>query len=342
MCNAISGCMVRGTMKAAVIGVGAIGRNHARLYNEIEGVELVAVADNDPAAAARVGGQLHTKSYGDYREMLKQEQIDVISVSVPTMLHHQVALDCIAAGVNVLVEKPIAATVAEGEAMIAAAAKAGVKFTVGHIERFNPAIIELKRRLDAGEIGRVFQVHARRLGPFPARIRDVGVVIDLAIHDVDIMRYLVGSEVSRVYAETAQNLNTAHEDLLSGLLRFSNGTIGVLDINWLTPTKIRELQVTGEKGMFLASYLTQDLFFYENDYVNTEWDTISNITGVSEGKMVRLRIDRKEPLRVELESFIRCVASDTAPLVSGEDGLHALAVVQKIVESGEQNQALDL
>ncbi len=329
-------------MRAAVIGVGAIGRNHARLYNEIENVELVAVADNDPAAAARVGGQLHTRSYGDYREMLAQERIDAVSVSVPTMLHHQVALDCIAAGVNVLVEKPIAATVAEGEAMIAAATKAGVKFTVGHIERFNPAIIELKQRLDAGEIGRVFQVHARRLGPFPARIRDVGVVIDLAIHDVDIMRYLVGSEVSRVYAETAQNLNTAHEDLLSGLLRFDNGTIGVLDINWLTPTKIRELQVTGEKGMFLASYLTQDLYFYENDYVNTEWDTISNITGVSEGKMVRLRIDRKEPLRVELESFIRCIATDTAPIVSGADGLHALAVVQKIVESGEQNRAIDL
>ena len=329
-------------MRAAVIGVGAIGRNHARLYNEIEDVELVAVADNDPAAAARVAGQLHTKSYGDYREMLKQERIDAVSVSVPTMLHHQVALDCIAAGVNVLVEKPIAATVAEGEAMIAAAAKAGVKFTVGHIERFNPAIIELKRRLDEGEIGRVFQVHARRLGPFPARIRDVGVVIDLAIHDVDIMRYLVGSEVSRVFAETAQNLNTAHEDLLSGLLRFDNGTIGVLDINWLTPTKIRELQVTGEKGMFLASYLTQDLYFYENDYVNTEWDTISNITGVSEGKMVRLRIDRKEPLRVELESFIRCIANDTTPVVSGADGLHALAVVQKIVESGEQNRAIDL
>jgi UDP-N-acetylglucosamine 3-dehydrogenase len=329
-------------MRAAVIGVGAIGRNHARLYNEIEGVELVAVADSDAAAAARVGGQLHTRHYGDYRAMLEQEQLEAVSVAVPTMLHHQVALDCLAARLNVLVEKPIAATVAEGEAMIAAANKAGVKFTVGHIERFNPAIIELKRRLDAGEIGRVFQVHARRLGPFPARIRDVGVVIDLAIHDVDIMRYLIGSEVQRVYAETAQNLNTAHEDLLSGLLRFEGGTIGVLDINWLTPTKVRELMVTGEKGMFLASYLTQDLYYYENDYINAEWDTISNITGVSEGKMVRLRIDRKEPLRVELESFIRCIATDTAPVVSGADGLRALEVVQKIVEAGEQHRAIDL
>lgn len=327
---------------AAVIGVGAIGRNHARLYNEIEGVELVAVADNDPAAAARIGGQLHTKSYGDYREMLANERLDVVSVSVPTMLHRQVALDCIAAGVNTLVEKPIAATVAEGEEMIAAAKKAGVKFTVGHIERFNPAIIELKKRLDAGELGRIFQIHARRLGPFPARIRDVGVVIDLAIHDVDIMRYLLGSDVTRVYAETDQNLNTAHEDLLSGLLRFESGAIGVLDINWLTPTKIRELQVTGEKGMFLASYLTQDLYFYENDYINSEWDTISNISGVSEGRMIRLRIDRKEPLRAELESFIHAVSDNKEPLVSGEDGLKALAVVQQIVASGEQHEMITL
>ncbi len=329
-------------MRTAVIGVGAIGRNHARLYNEIENAELVAVADNDPATAARVAAQLHTKHYGDYREMLAAERLDAVSVCVPTMLHHQVALDCLAAGLNVLVEKPIAATVAQGGEMIAAAAQAGVKFTVGHIERFNPAIIELKRRLDEGEIGRVFQVHARRLGPFPARIRDVGVVIDLAIHDVDIMRYLVGSEVQRVYAETAQNLNTAHEDLLSGLLRFANGTIGVLDINWLTPTKIRELMVTGEKGMFLASYLTQDLYFYENDYINAQWDTISNIAGVSEGKMVRLRIDRKEPLRVELESFLRCIAEDTPPVVSGADGLAALDVVQKIVDAGEQNRAISM
>src|SRR5205814_9486836 len=148
-------------------------------------------------------------------------------------------------GIHLLVEKPIAFTVEEGAEMIRLAAEAGVVLTVGHVERYNPAIIALKQRLLAGDLGRVYQIHARRLGPFPARVRDVGVVIDLATHDADIMRYLTGAEALRVSAETAQRIHTDHEDLLSGLIRFADDTIGVLDINWLTPTKIRELLVTG-------------------------------------------------------------------------------------------------
>ena len=136
--------------------------------------------------------------------------------------------------------------------------------TVGHIERFNPAVVELQARLRAGELGRVFQVHARRVGPFPERVRDVGVVLDLAPHDIDVMRFLLDSEVARVQAETEQRINTEHEDMLAGVLRFANGVVGVLDINWLTPTKIRELSVLGERGMFVVDYLARELTFYEN------------------------------------------------------------------------------
>ncbi len=325
-------------IRVAVIGVGAMGRNHVRIYNEMDDVELVGVADGDFAVAEKVGKKFGVTPYADYRELLEKERPDAASIAVPTSIHKEVAMDCISAGVHVLVEKPIAATVGDGREMIGAARENGVVLAVGHVERFNPAIIELRRRIGEGQLGRIFQIHARRLGPFPSRIRDVGVVIDLATHDLDVMRFVTGAEVIRVYAETEQRIHTAHEDLLSGLLRFDNGVIGVLDINWLTPTKIRELTVTGERGMFQVNYLTQDLYFFQNDYAELLWDGLSRLSGVSEGNMVRLRIEKKEPLLAELEHFLRCVREGYRPMVSGEDGLKALEIAQRVVESGAKNR----
>src|SRR6185295_12500511 len=201
-------------------------------------------------------------------------------------------------GVALLVEKPLAATLDEGKRLRDLAAEAGVALTVGHIERFNPAVIELKRRLSAGELGRVFQVHARRVGPFPERVRDVGVVLDLAPHDIDVMRFLLGSEVTRVQAETEQRINTDHEDMLAGVLRFANGVVGVLDVNWLTPTKIRELSVLGERGMFVVDYLARELTFYENAHLSgqpVDW-AARHLKGVSEGPVRRLHVEKREPL----------------------------------------------
>ena len=281
-----------------MIGAGAMGRNHLRVLNDLEQAELVGLADVDEATAQRAARPYGVAHYMDYEKLLDEQQPQAAEVAVPTVLHREVALEATARGIHLLVEKPVAHTVEEGREMIEAARAAGVILTVGHIERYNPAILELHKRLQRAELGRVFQMHSRRLGPFPPRVRDVGVVIDLSTHDVDIMRFLTGSEVTRVYAETARRIHTDHEDLLSGLLRFTDNSIGVLDINWLTPTKIRELTVTGEKGMFFVNYLTQDLYFYENNYIKTDWDTISNIAGVSEGDMVRLRIDKVEPLKV--------------------------------------------
>jgi UDP-N-acetylglucosamine 3-dehydrogenase len=326
----------------AVIGAGAMGRNHLRVLNDLPVARLVGVADVDEATAARAARLYGITPYVDYRRLLDQEKPEAVVVAVPTVMHREVALEVISRGISLLIEKPIASTVVEGEEILAAATSAGVLLTIGHIERYNPAIVELHRRLQNAELGRVFKMHARRLGPFPPRVRDVGVVIDLAPHDVDIMRYLSGAEVTRVYAETARRIHTEHEDLLSGLLRFQDDSIGVLDINWLTPTKIRELMITGEKGMFHVNYLTQDLYFYENNYIKTDWDAMSNITGVSEGDMVRPRIDKNEPLKVELERFLRAVRGEEAELVSGEDGLAALRIVHKIVESGLQGKAVYL
>jgi predicted dehydrogenase len=234
----------------------------------------------------------------------------------------------------VLVEKPIAATLDQAWKLLNIANQRNRVLTVGHIERFNPAIIELKNRLDNGELGRVFQVHARRVGPFPTRIQDVGVIKDLAIHDLDIMHYVTGSYVDRVYAEAKSTIHERCEDMFVGTLHFMDNTIGLLEINWLTPTKIRELYVTGDRGMYRVNYITQDLCFFENaEFNNSDWSPLNLIRGVSEGAIIQYAIKKKEPLRNELESFIGYLQGKANRLVSGLDAIEALRVAMALVES---------
>lgn len=321
-------------LKVAVVGAGSMGMNHLRVLKDFdeEHVELVGVAEPHETSLNNAIRRFNVAGYTDYRRMVEETKPDLVAVVVPTHLHFEVAAYVIDQGISVLIEKPMTNTVEEAEMLLCLARVRGVKIAVGHVERFNPAIIELKRRLIAGELGHLFHLHARRLGPFPPRIRDVGVTLDLATHDVDVMRYLADSEVERAFAETQRHIHTSREDLLLAVLRFHNQVIGVLDVNWLTPTKVRELTVTGEKGMFLVNYLTQDVYFYENDYTPTTWDALSRITGVSEGTMTRLKVQKAEPLRLEYEDVLTALRSDIQPTVTGEDGLAVLKVIQQLVE----------
>jgi predicted dehydrogenase len=247
------------------------------------------------------------------------------------------------AGAHVLIEKPIAATVEEGQHLIAKAKSVGRQLMVGHIVRFNPAIQALKQKLEAGELGRIFQVFCRRAGPFPSRILDVGVVVDLAPHDIDLMRFLTGADPIRVYAETEQRLHTNHEDLLWGVLRFADGITGSLEINWLTPTKVRETLVLGERGLFRVDDLTQDLYFYENAHAkDVQWTALQTLKGVTEGSMTRFAIQRFEPLKAELQSFIKSIKDEKPVPISGEDGLAALKISLALVESGRNHQVIEL
>jgi UDP-N-acetylglucosamine 3-dehydrogenase len=322
------------SIKAAVIGAGAMGSSHARVYAEMDDVVLAGVADPETAAAQKIARRYGATSYGDYRVLLEVERPDVVSVAVPTRLHATIGTDVMSQGAHVLVEKPLALSIEEGLQLIDAADRYGVKLAVGHIERFNPAVVEIKRRLDDRELGRLFQMHARRLSPFPGRVQDVGVILDLATHDIDVMRHLVGCDVERAFAETDQKAHFSCEDLVSALLRFSNGVIGILDVNWLTPTKVRQLVVLGERGMYVADYLTQDVLWYKNHPAHAAWDTLSGFRGAWEGEMVKLHFDKKEPLRAELESFVATVRDDTEPLVSGEDGLAIISLSMTLIESG--------
>ncbi|MCW1968880.1 MAG: Gfo/Idh/MocA family oxidoreductase [Anaerolineae bacterium] len=327
--------------KVGVVGVGAMGRNHARVYSEMPNVELVGVADmfasNASQAARRYGGA----DYTDYRKMLDEQHPQAVSVAVPTGDHLEVALEVAQRGIHLLIEKPIAFDVAEARQIIQICADCGVVLAVGHVERFNPAVIELKQRLLQGELGRIFQVDARRQSPFPARVRDVGVVVDLAVHDLDLMRYVTDAEFTRVFAETQRQIHSTHEDLLTALFRLSNGAVGTLSVNWLTPAKVREMRVLGERGMFHVDYITQDLYFYENGTTAGEWDALRQLRGMSEGRMIRHVVNKREPLRAELESFLRAV--NGAPVaVSGEDGLKAVMLAQAIITSSVKEQVVKL
>ena len=332
-------------LRAGVVGLGMMGRNHVRVWDEaVDGVELVAVADPDPEAVARATSGRRARGFADAERMLAEEELDLVSIVAPTSLHLPVTLAALRAGANVLVEKPIAATREEATEMIEAAEAAGRMLTVGHIERFNPAIRELRRRLAAGELGRIFQVKATRLGPFPARIRDVGVVVDLAPHDLDVMRYLVDSEPIRLYAETERRIHTEHEDLFNGVIKFANGVVGVLDINWLTPTKRRSLTVTGERGMFLANYIDQDLVLFSNPDAAETWVNAgagAQITSVGEGEMTRFSIRRQEPLAVELDEFARAVRAGDPPPVAPRDAMIALLLARMMVDSSTAGRVID-
>lgn len=331
------------TLKTAVIGVGAMGANHARVYSDMPGSTLVGVSDVDSQTADKTAKRYRTNAYTDFLKMLDEQKPDAVTIAVPTVDHLAVALQVIQRGIHLLIEKPIAFSEEEGRLIMNSAAAAGVQLMIGHIERFNPAVVELKKQLESDALGRVFKIDAYRQGPFPARIKDVGVVIDLAVHDLDVMRYVSGSEIVRVYAETERRIHSTREDLMTCLVRMEDFTVGTLNINWLTPTKIRELHVTGECGMFRVDYLTQDLYFFENSTANSEsWETLRILRGVSEGRMIRYVVAKKEPLLAEQEAFLAAVRGEIPVAVTGEDGLKALVLAQAVVRSGLEHRAISL
>jgi UDP-N-acetylglucosamine 3-dehydrogenase len=326
-------------IRVGVIGAGVMGRNHLRVLSDIEGVDLVAVCDADRRAAEWAAQQRRIRPYVSSWEMLSREGLNFVVIAAPTKYHHRLALEALEKGCHVLVEKPIAADLAQARQMVTMAARQRLILAVGQIERFNPAVRELKRLLDQRYLGRIFQIRALRLGPFPTRIRDVGVVADLATHDLDVMTYLLGRRVVRMYSETHSKINTQHEDMLNAVLKFEDGVIGVLDVNWLTPTKVRQLSVLGERGLFQLNYLTQELLYFEN------MDLASNgsgvYSGVSEGDMTRFQIRQAEPLRAELTSVLNSIRQGSPPEVDGEAGYNALALALSLVSAGEEGRVIE-
>lgn len=328
--------------RGLIVGLGHMGAMHLRVLNQIEDVEVVAAVDPRPERLEALRGayptvRMHTSLDA---ALERRDEIDFVAVATPAPVLPEIGHEVLAAGLPLLVEKPLAASEDEGLALVEEAERCGLLLGVGHVERCNPAVIALKRHLDAGTLGRVYQLHARRLSPFPDRDSMLGVSLDLATHDIDVMRYLTGSEVERVYAESAQRLHDHCEDLIVATLRFQDGATGLLEVNWLTPTKIRELSVTGERGTFVVNYLTQELCHFSHPTEPTTWDALQNMRGAGEGDMVRYALRRSEPLRVEWESFLAALEGRDTPLAQGRDGLAAMSTARAIQRSGTCHEAV--
>lgn len=325
------------TLRAGLIGLGVMGNHHARVLSTLAGVDLVGIVD--PAQTGQVvAGVTVTGSIPD----LLAGGVDYCVVAAPTASHPEVGLLLSASGVHALVEKPLAATTPEATSLADAFVVANLVGGVGHIERYNPALLEARRRILAGDLGRILQVVTRRQGPFPARIADVGVVKDLATHDVDLAAWVTGQPFVTVAAQTAHRTGREHEDMVTVAARLADGTITSHVVNWLSPFKERTVVITGEKGVFVADTLTADLTFHANAVVATEWEDVATFRGVAEGDVVRYAIAKPEPLRSEHEAFRDAVLGRESHIVTMREGLAAVRVAEAIIESATQNRTIEI
>ena len=327
-------------LRVGLAGLGAMGRNHLRHLSSRDGCTLAAVADPAPELLADAVAKTGAAGFADAVAMINEAELDAVVIATPTTAHASLGLAAIERGLPVLIEKPLAGSVAEARELVTAARRRGVPLQVGHVERFNPAVLELGRRLTSGWLGTIYSITSRRAGPFPARIRDVGVTIDLATHDADILSWIAGERPTRVYAELAQRLHASHEDLLFGLLHFPSGATGMLDVNWLTPAKRRQLSVVGEAGMFELDYLTQRLSFTSADVGSPT--LIDGYATTFEGNVVVLDVDSREPLAAELDAFLAVARDGGRPVVDGEDGLWAVAIASALLSAAADRRPVEL
>ncbi len=308
-------------LKTAVIGCGSWGRNHARVYRTLPNITLTAVADAYEPTAREIGELHRVPYYTDPDKILTDPDIQVVDICTPTVTHHDLALKAIENGKNVLVEKPMTNTLEEAQSLIAAAKKHGVALTVGFVERFNPAVQEAYKLVSQGEIGDVLLAHTRRVSRSPGRIGDVGVVKDLAIHDLDIINHLLGEDPLYVSAVTGQ-IRHKYEDYANINLIYDKDRNAFVETNWLTPRRVRTLTITGTEGIINVEYTTQQI-------------TIEN-----EERITQPLLPYREPLQEELRSFTNHVAKGEAPEITGEDGYRALKLCEAALQSSKTKQRI--
>lgn len=323
-------------LRAGLIGIGSIGRHHARVLASLPGVDFVGVSD--PA------GDTHKVAQGrpvfNSISELIAVGIDYAIVAVPTIYHLEVGVELATAGIHAMVEKPISYDTVTSKALAKAFDNAGLVGAVGHVERYNPALQEARRRLE--QLGSLYQVVTRRQGSFPTRISDVGVILDLATHDIDLTSWLTNQQFKSVSAHTAYRTGHKHEDLVAIIGTLRDGTITNHLVNWLSPLKERVTIVTGENGAFVADTLTADLTFYANGTVISEWDGVTQFRGVSEGDVIRYAISKHEPLRLEHENFRDAVLGKSADIVTMGQGLATIDVAEAVIESASVRQTIEI
>ena len=318
------------TLRAGLLGLGVMGRNHARVLANLDGVELVGVFD----PAENVPDTVHDSPVIRDLDRFLELGLDYAVVAAPTVFHLEMGTRLAEAGVHALIEKPVAATAEDSRTLRDLFAARGLIGGVGHIERYNPALQGARQRIEAGLLGDIYQIATRRQGPFPGRIADVGVIKDLATHDIDLTAWVAQQEFVSVNARTAHRSGRPHEDMVVAVGTLSGGTITSHIVNWLTPYKERMTIITGEKGMLVADPLTADLTYYENGRIQVAWDP-GEFRGVTEGDMTRFALDRKEPLLTEHEAFRDSViAGEPRGIVTFDEGTRVVEIAERMLDDG--------
>lgn len=327
-----------GVLRAGLIGLGSMGRHHARLLSTLDGVRLVAVADprGDPFGVAQ-GVPVVTSL-----DALLEKKVDYCVVATPTSYHEEIGLQLAAAGVHALIEKPVAGDSVSAALLADAFDQAELVGAVGHIERYNPSLQQLRKRLKAGELGEIYQLATRRQGPFPARIADVGVVMDLATHDIDLTMFVTDREFESVSARVANKSGRAYEDLVAVTGTLVDGLVTNHLVNWLSPLKERVTVVTGDRGTYVADTLTADLTFYANGTVTNDWADIAHFRGMTEGDVTRYSFPKAEPLRTEHENFRDAVLGLDSDIVTLYSGLAAVRVAEAALESARTKRTVEV
>lgn len=319
-----------------------MGKCRARVYSSFKNVDLIAISDIDEKKGKNVALEFNCKFFKDYNQMLKKENIDIVLISVPTKLHKKVCLDVIKNKKHLIVEKPFASNSREAKEIIKAAEKAEVKLAVSHVERFNPAIQKLKEILGDKKLGKITSIIIRRVGIFPPHpVGDPNVIMGLVIHDLDILDYLLNSQQPiEVFAKGRKILTAQGEDSAEVFLSY-DGISSFIQVNWITPGKFRKISVTGLEGYAELNCLTQELEIYK---ANCKRKIASFKEFMKYGQPVKkeVKIRKREPLFCELESFIKCIRENKKPLVTGEDGLKALIVIEKVLKSLKNNKVIKL
>lgn len=325
------------TLRAGLVGLGHMGRHHARVLRSLPDIELVAAVDTRDQIR---------ESFPDVEVLatvteLVDRGVDMCVVSTPTVTHEPIALELAEARVATLIEKPLAHDAKAAQSIVEAFARSGTLGCVGHIERYNPALQDMRRRLAADELGSLYQVVTRRQGPFPARITDAGVILDLATHDIDLTAWVTGASYRSVSARTAHRSGRPHEDLVSAVAELSSGLVVTHLVNWLSPFKERITTVTGDLGSFVADTVTADLTLFRNGSQPAQWDRVAAFRGVVEGDMIRYAIAKPEPLVTELTHFAAAVRGEpVGDVVTLEEGLSTVRIAEALRESAASGDSI--
>lgn len=318
------------SLRAGVLGLGVMGRHHCRVLNSLDGVEFVGVYDPADDVPGQVEGRPVTRELEDFLD-----QVDYCVVATPTVYHLEVGRRLAERGIHALIEKPVAQDAQSSRELVRLFDTAGLIGGVGHIERFNPALQSMRKRIEDGLLGDIYQIATRRQGPFPGRIADVGVIKDLATHDLDLTAWVSQQSYISVNARTTHRSGRPHEDMVVAVGTLSRGTIVSHIVNWLSPFKERTTVVIGEKGSMVADTLTADLTYYQNGVLESSWVGVSTFRGVSEGDVTRFALNKKEPLLAEHEAFRDAVLTgDTSHIVTLAEGAEVVVTAEKLVADG--------